>query len=48
MRASPFDLSEFGIGPIRVATVAGRREGAAHQQRLMTSADPLRRRLLSN
>lgn len=48
MRASPYDLSEFGMEPIRVETANGRREYAVHQQRLMASSDPLRRRLLAD
>lgn len=48
MRASPYDLSEFGMEPIRVETATGRRDYADHQRSLMASADPLRRRLLAD
>lgn len=46
MRASPYDVSGFGLQPIRVETAEGRREYAEEQQRLMTVTEPLRDRLL--
>ncbi|WP_420090978.1 3-methyladenine DNA glycosylase [Mycolicibacterium duvalii] len=47
MRASPYDLREFGFTPIAVETPAGRREYAAAQQAVSERAAPLRARLLS-
>ena len=46
MRASPYDMAPFGLDPIRVETPDGRREFAAAQARLVTTTEPLRRRLL--
>lgn len=48
MAASPYDVSEFGVPPVRVETVTGRAEYVAAQRELMTRADPLRARLLDN
>ena len=47
MRASPYDVSGFGLEPIRVETADGRREYAREQQQLMERTVPLRGRLLS-
>ncbi len=47
MRASPYDISEFGLQPIRVETAEGRREYAEEQRALMDVTAPLRIRLLS-
>jgi hypothetical protein len=46
MRASPYDVSPFGLEPIRVETAEGRREYAVEQQRLMEATRPVRLRLL--
>ena len=45
MRASPYDMTAFGLEPIRVETPEGRREYAAQQRRLMAATAPLRTRL---
>lgn len=47
MRASPYDMSPFGLEPIRVETTDGRREYAAAQQAVMSRATPLRARLVT-
>ncbi len=46
MRASPYDLRDFGFTPITVETPDGRREYAAAQEALSLRAAPLRSRLL--
>jgi hypothetical protein len=46
MRASPYDMTPFGLEPIRVETPDGRREYAAEQRSLMVVTVPLRTRLL--
>ena len=46
MRAAPYDLSEFGVEPIRLETPEGRREYAAHQHAVAARAAPLRARLI--
>ena len=45
MRASPYDVTEFGLEPIRVETVAGRRAYADAQRALMARTAPLRQQL---
>ena len=45
MRASPYDVSAYGLEPIRVETVEGRRAYADAQRALMTRTAPLRDRL---
>ncbi|WP_432558229.1 3-methyladenine DNA glycosylase [Granulicoccus sp. GXG6511] len=47
MRASPYDVSSFGLRPVAVDTVAGRAEYAAEQRELALAAEPLRARLLA-
>jgi hypothetical protein len=47
MRASPYDLADWGLAPIAVDTAAGRREYLGEQRRLAARAEPLRRRLLA-
>ena len=47
MRASPYDVSEFGLEPIRVETAQGRREYAEEQRRMMERSAPLSERLLT-
>jgi hypothetical protein len=42
MRASPYDLSEFGIEPIEVETAAGRTTYVRHQQEVARRAAELR------
>ena len=46
MRASPYDVSPFGLAPIRVETHDGRRQYADEQRRMMERTAPLRDRLL--
>lgn len=46
MRASPYDVSPFGLEPIRIETPEGRREYAAEQRRMMERTAPLRERLV--
>lgn len=46
MRASPYDLSAYGLVPIPIETPAGRREYEMEQQRLAALAAPLRSRLI--
>nr|WP_159229970.1 3-methyladenine DNA glycosylase [Mycolicibacterium vanbaalenii] len=47
MRASPYDLREFGFEPIAVETTDGRREYARAQEAISERAAPLRATLLS-
>ncbi len=47
MQASAYDLSEWGLAPIRVETPEGRSEYVMHQKRFTERAQPLRRALLS-
>jgi DTW domain-containing protein YfiP len=46
MRASPYDMSEYGFEPIRIETPQGQREYRRLQSRLAVKAAPVRRRLL--
>lgn len=46
MRASAYDLLEWGYEPIKVETPAGRAEYVAHQREFAQRAEPLRRQLL--
>ena len=46
MQASPYDVSQFGLDPIRVEIPEGRAEYARHQREVMDQAEPLRRELL--
>lgn len=48
MRASPYDVTAFGLEPIKVETPEGRREYAVAQAQMMAASDPLRRRLLAD
>lgn len=47
MQASPYDVSQFGLEPIRVENPEGRLDYATRQRELMSSAQPLRHRLVS-
>ena len=42
MRASPYDLSEFGLEPVKIETSEGRRLYETEQRRLAEEAAPLR------
>ncbi len=46
MRASPYDLSEWGCEPVCIETAEGRRLYEAEQKRLANLAAPLRERLI--
>ena len=46
MQASPYDVSQFGLEPIRVEIPEGRSEYARRQREVMEQAAPLRDRLL--
>jgi hypothetical protein len=46
MRASPYDLRDYGYEPVRIETAAGRAEYAAAQQALSRAAVPVRAKLL--
>ncbi|MEY4137281.1 MAG: hypothetical protein RL205_1409 [Actinomycetota bacterium] len=48
MQASPYDVSHFGLEPVRVETPEGRLEYATRQRELMTQAQPLRARVLGH
>jgi hypothetical protein len=47
MRASPYDLSDLGLDPVRIETAEGRAEYAAAQRGFAERSAPLRRRLIS-
>ncbi len=47
MRASPYDLSGYGLAPIRIEDAAGRQEYVRFQQELTRKAEPLRERLIA-
>jgi hypothetical protein len=47
MRASPYDLSEWGREPVFIETQDGRRVYEEEQRRLAASALPLRGRLIA-
>jgi hypothetical protein len=46
MRASPYDLAQYGYEPVRIETVEGRRSYEAEQRELALRAEPLRGRLI--
>lgn len=46
MRASPYDLTGYGLEPVRIETVDGRREYEREQASLAEKAAPLRQRLI--
>ena len=48
MRASPYDLREWGFEPIRIETAEGRREYEAEQRALAEAARPLRTQLIES
>jgi hypothetical protein len=47
MRASPYDLSDYGYTPITVEDAAGRAEYVRCQKAIATRAEPLRAALLA-
>ena len=46
MRASPYDLTDFGLEPVRVETEDGKREYRLRQRVLAERARVLRERLI--
>jgi hypothetical protein len=46
MRASPYDLSEYELEPIRIETAEGRDDYVCHQRELAAAAIPIRDRLI--
>ena len=46
MRASPYDLSAWGVVPVKIETPEGRREYELEQRRLALLAGDLRARLI--
>ena len=46
MRASPYDLSKWGVVPVKIETAEGRREYEMEQRRLASLAFSLRERLI--
>ena len=46
MRASPYDLSGFGLLPLRIETRAGREEYIESTRELSKKAEPLREKLI--
>jgi len=47
MRASPYDLTEFGFEPIAIETSDGRAQYVRLQREIARSAEPVRQRVLS-
>lgn len=47
MRASPYDLADWGREAVRIETLEGRRIYEDEQKRLATKAEPLRERLIA-
>ncbi len=48
MRASPYDVTDLGLDPIRVETAEGKAAYVQEQRRLARLAEPLRERLLDD
>lgn len=46
MRASPYDLSAWGVVPVKIETTEGRREYEAEQRKLAEDARGLREKLI--
>jgi hypothetical protein len=46
MRASPYDLTDWGREPVRIETPEGRRVYETEQRILASKAQPLRNRLI--
>lgn len=46
MRASPYDLTQYGYSPIKIETAEGRNEYEAIQRNISEAAKPLRQRLI--
>jgi len=48
MKASPYDLSSFGLSPIRIETESGRKQYLDEQQRLWKEGNRIRTRLIES
>ena len=46
MRASPYDLSDWNVSPVKIETPEGRREYETEQRRLASLASDLRSKLI--
>ncbi len=46
MRASPYDLADLGLSPVRIETPSGKQEYAAAQRAFADRAAPFRQRLI--
>ena len=47
MRASPYDLTKFGLSAIKVETAEGKKEYAARQKEIYKKSQPIRQELIS-
>ncbi|WP_211339081.1 hypothetical protein [Salana multivorans] len=47
MRASPYDVSGFGLAPVAIETAAGKAQYVAAQRAFAARAEPLRSALLA-
>jgi hypothetical protein len=47
MRASPYDLSEYGYDPVKIETPEGRAEYETHQREISQQAGPLRQQIIN-
>ena len=47
MRASPYDLSEYGYEPVKIETREGRAEYETHQRKISQEAAPLRQQIIN-
>jgi hypothetical protein len=48
MRASPYDLSAWGVFPVKIETIEGRREYETEQRKLAEKARDLRNKLIGS
>jgi len=46
MRASPYDLSEYGYDPVKIETPEGRAEYEIHQREISQLSRPLRQSII--
>lgn len=47
MKASPYDLRDFGLAPIKIETDEGRKEYMQKQKRIFEKSQPIRRKLIT-
>lgn len=47
MKASPYDLRDFGLAPIKIETDEGRREYMKRQKAIFEKSQPIRRKLIT-